>query len=128
MVAAYDGRPLTQVEAARWLGATEIGTPARNVNRLESHGFAVIYQEGSLQFLSEALDHGVPCILFLRTGDLSYWSVDTAHALVLVGIEEDRAYVHDPLFPDAPLVVPVDALMLAWSMFDYAVATLTKAQ
>ena len=125
MVSAFYGRPDYQEDFARWLGTTAIGTPARNVNRLESRGFKVVYQEGSLQFLNDALQRGIPCIVFLRTGELPYWTVDTAHAVVLVGLEGEQAYLYDPVFPVAPKVVPIDVLMLAWSAFDYAVATLT---
>jgi hypothetical protein len=127
MVSAFYGRPEHQGDLARWLGTTEIGTPARNINRLESRGFRVVYQEGSLQFLLDALEHGTPCIIFLRTGELLYWTVDTAHAVILVGLEGEQAYLHDPFFPDAPKVVLIDSLMLAWSSFDYTVATLTLA-
>lgn len=124
MVSAFYGRPEYQGDLARWLGTTEIGTPARNVNRLESRGFRVVYQEGSLQFLIDALERDTPCIVFLRTGELPYWTLDTAHAVILAGLEGEQAYLYDPVFPDAPKVIPIDALMLAWSSFDYAVATL----
>jgi len=127
MVSAYYGRPDYQENFARWLGTTAIGTPARNVIRLESRGFRVIYQEGSFQFLSDALQHDIPCIVFLRTGELPYWTVDTAHAVVLAGFEGEQAYLHDPFFPNTPQTIPVDVLMLAWSAFDYAVATLIPA-
>ena len=124
IVSAFYGRAEQQATLARWLGTTEIGTPARNIGRLESRGFRVVYQEGSFQFLSDALQAGTPCIIFLRTGDLPYWVVDTAHAVVLAGIDENQAYLYDPVFSDAPKVVPISDLMLAWSSFDYAVATL----
>ena len=125
MVSAYYGRSDSQANVARWLGTTAIGTPARNITRLEGYGFEVIYQEGSLQFLIDALERETPCIVFLRTGDLPYWTVDTAHAVILVGLAAEQAYLHDPFFSDAPKAVPIDALMLAWSSFDYAVATPT---
>jgi hypothetical protein len=64
----------------------------------------------------------VPAILFVRTGDLPYWNVDTLHAIVLAGIESDRAFVFDPAMEDAPQSVSVDDLMLAWSHFDYTYA------
>lgn len=127
MIAAYAGQPVRQEDIARWLRTTDIGTPARNVNRLAAHGFKVVYQEGSLQFLHDALTQGTPCILFLRTGELPYWTLDTAHAVVLAGIEGEQAYLNDPVFPDAPQVVSIDVLMLAWSWFDYSVATFSPA-
>jgi hypothetical protein len=125
MVVAYYGSPSAQGDIARWLATTEIGTPARNITRLQNHGFNVLYQEGSLQFLMDALGQGVPPILFIRTAALPYWQVDTAHAITLAGLEGEQAFLHDPFFVDAPKIVSVDALMLAWSFFDYMVAALT---
>lgn len=125
MICAYWQRPKYQGDVARWLQTTEIGTPARNISRLKDYGFDVTCLEGSLQFLIESLQRGIPCILFLRTGELSYWEIDTAHAVVIIGIDAQEVYLNDPVFEDAPKVIPVDELMLAWSSFDYVVATLT---
>ena len=38
-----------------------------------------------------------------------------------------RVVYNDPAFAEVPQVVPIDALLLAWSAFDYAVALLTPA-
>lgn len=125
MVASYWGQPLYQGDIARWLRTTEIGTPARNVNILVSYGFDVAYLEGSLQLLMASLQDGAPCITFVRTRDLPYWEVDTAHAVILAGVEDDNVQLYDPAFADAPKIVSLEAFMLAWSTFDYAVAVLT---
>jgi len=124
MVSAYWGQPLYQGDVARWLRTSEIGTPARNVTNIIDRGFDVVYQEGSLQFLTASLEQGFPCITFVYTSDLPYWEVDTAHAIVLAGLEEDSVLVYAPAFTDAPKTVSIDAFMLAWSHFDYAVAVL----
>jgi hypothetical protein len=124
MVAAYWEQPLYQGDIARWLKTSYIGTPARNISRLNSHGFEVVYQEGSLNFLIASLLSGIPCIIFLRTGSLPYWNTDTPHAVVLTGIEGERIFLFDPVFHDAPQIVDVDAFLLAWSYADYMVATL----
>jgi ABC-type bacteriocin/lantibiotic exporter with double-glycine peptidase domain len=125
MVSAYWGQPLYQGDIARWLRTSEIGTPARNITNLSSYGFNVVYREGSLQFLVASLQQGVPCITFVQTEDLPYWEVDTAHAVVFAGLEDDTVHLYDPAFPDAPKRVSVEAFMLAWSFFDYAVAVFT---
>ena len=115
MVCAYWGRPEFQGDIARWLQTTEIGTPARNISRLKDYGFDATYLEGSLQFLSESLQQSIPCILFLRTGELPYWEIDTAHAIVVIGLDDQEIFLNDPFFEDAPKVVPVEEVLLAWS-------------
>ena len=125
MVSAYWEQPLFQGDIADWLLTTEIGTPARNITNLNSRGFEVVYQEGSLQFLASTLQQGQPCIAFVYTIDLPYWQVNTAHAVVLAGLEQDSIVIYDPAFADAPMVTSIGDFMLAWSHFDYAVAVLT---
>lgn len=128
MVAAYWQQPVTQDDVALWLGTRdEIGTPAGRVQRLTQRGFDVIYRAGSALELAAWLERKTPCILFVRTGELPYWQVDTPHALVLVGIEGNRATVLDPAIESAPIVVQLDDLILAWSYADYTYAVVTVA-
>ena len=124
MVAAYWQQPLVQEDVARWLGATNIGVPASHIQRMTERGFQITYRIGSLHDTQTWLQQGVPCILFVRTGDLSYWKIDTPHAVVLAGIESDRAFLFDPAMDTAPNDVPINELMLAWSHFDYTFAVL----
>lgn len=126
MVAAYWQQPLTQADVANWLGTRDaIGTPAGQVRRLAQHGFDIIYRSGSWPELEGWLGRKAPCILFVRTGELPYWQVDTPHALVLVGLEGDSAYVLDPAEETAPTEVALGDLTLAWSYSDYTYAVLT---
>lgn len=106
---------------------TIIGTPARNIGLLQAYGFDVTYQEGSFDFLSEHLQQGTPCIIFLRTGSLPYWDIDTPHAVILAGLEGEQAVLFDPAFTVAPQMVDVESFMLAWSYADYTVATIVPA-
>ena len=46
--------------------------------------------------------------MFVDTGQLPYWDESANHALVVVGLDEDYVYVHDPEFPNAPLQVSLD--------------------
>ena len=124
MVAAYWEQPLLQEDVARWLGSSGIGTPASRILRLSQRGFDIIYQTGSLADLHTWVDQGVPCILFVRTGDLPDWDVDTPHAVVLIGFDDEYAILLDPTLRSTPVRVPVDSLMLAWSHFDYTFAVL----
>jgi ABC-type bacteriocin/lantibiotic exporter with double-glycine peptidase domain len=127
MVAAYWQQPLLQSDIARWLGTRGVGTPSSQIRRLSQHGFDVIYRTGSLVELETWLAKKVPCVLFVRTGDLPYWQIDTPHAVVLAGIEADSAYLFDPAVDAAPAIVPTGDLFLAWSYFDYTYAVLTAS-
>ena len=122
MVSAYWQQPLLQKDVARWLGTTGVGTPASRVQRLNKRGFEVAYRTGSLAGLRLWIDQGRPCILFVHTSDLSYWHVDTPHAVVLAGFDGEDAILYDSGVEEAPVTVSTDELMLAWSHFDYTFA------
>ena len=126
MVAAYWQQPVTQADVARWLETQLVGTPANRIQRLERRGFKVIYSTGSQAELELWLGQGVPPILFVRTGALSYWPVDTPHAVVLADLTSEEATVFDPGIETAPVMVARNELLLAWSFFDYAYAVLEK--
>lgn len=127
MVAAYWEQPLLQADVANWLGATGVDVPASRIRRLERRGFEVTYRTGSLAELEMWLKQSVPCILFVRTGELPYWEVDAAHAVVLVGLADEQAFLLDPVVAQGPALVPQEDLLLAWSYFDYTYAVLTVA-
>ncbi|NKQ35619.1 MAG: hypothetical protein HF973_08385 [Chloroflexi bacterium] len=124
MVAAYWEQPLYQADVAQWLGTTLIGTPSSRIQKIAQYGFDVVYQTGSLAQLTGWLGQKVPCILFVRTGELPYWQVDTPHAVVLAGVLAESAFLFDPAFSEAPAEVGTDALMLAWSYSDYTYAVI----
>jgi len=127
MVTAYWQHPLAQADIADWLGTSGIGTPSSRIQRLTQRGFEVVYRTGSLADLAAWLSRNVPCILFVRTGDLSYWQIDTPNAIVLAGLEADHAYLFDPAVDTAPVLVSSDDLMLAWSRFDYTFAAISPS-
>ena len=122
MVSAYWGIPTLQADAARWLGTSDIGTPSRRIQRLSNRKYSVVYGEGSLAILAEWLVQGVPLILFVRTGDLPYWDMDTAHAVILAGLDREQATLIDPAIDEVFTAVSVGDLLLAWSHFDYTYA------
>ncbi len=122
MVAAFNGESLTQEDVARWLGTSEIGTPASRIQQMSRRGFDVIYRQGSLDEIRNWIGRGLPYILFVRTGELSYWEYDTPHAVVLVGLDGDNAVVLDPAYSQSPVEVALGELMLAWSEPGYTFA------
>jgi ABC-type bacteriocin/lantibiotic exporter with double-glycine peptidase domain len=125
MAAAYLKQPLLQADIAHWLDTQEVGTTAGNIQRLAKRGFDVAYTTGSLADLEAWLNQKTPPILFIRTGDLPYWPVDTPHAVVLGDLTVDKAYLFDPGIETAPAIVSTDELLLAWEPFDYAYAVIT---
>jgi 5-methylcytosine-specific restriction endonuclease McrA len=82
MVLAYLGRAVSESEVARLLGSKSFGTPAFHVRRLREWGYGVIDEIGSLALLRARVEARQPCIVFVRTEALPYWSEDVAHALV----------------------------------------------
>jgi ABC-type bacteriocin/lantibiotic exporter with double-glycine peptidase domain len=129
MATAYLQQPLLQDDIARWLGTDELaGTPSSRVTRLTRQGFEVIYTDfGTLLDLKIWLNRQLPPILFILTGELSYWKIDTPHAVVLGGFTGNNAHLFDPAVEAAPQVVSIDELLLAWSYFDYTYAALEVA-
>lgn len=125
MVTAFWEQPLLQDDVALWLGASPVGVPASHIQPLSQRGWQVTYRTGSVQDLRDWLAQNVPCILFVRTGELPYWNVDTPHAVVLAGLDQDSVSLLDPAIETAPVHVPIENLLLAWSYFDYAYAALT---
>jgi hypothetical protein len=129
MVSAYLEQPLLQEDAARWLNTRGVGTPASHVQRLTQRGFTVFYGTGSLAVLETWLDQQLPCILFVRTGDLRpYWKIDAPHAVVVAGLDANNVAVFDPGLIVAPAILSVGNLMLAWTHFDYTYAVLQQQQ
>jgi hypothetical protein len=66
--------------------------------------------------------------LFVLTSELSYWTINTQHAVVLAGFSDDEAHLFDPAVDAAPMTVPTDELQLAWSHFDYTYTAIELAK
>lgn len=109
------------------LGIRSHGAAFSNLRRLEERGVAVIIEKGSIALLHQALDQGSPIIVAVNTGPLTYWADDTAHALVVVGVEQDVVWVNDPEFEQAPQAVPLDDFLLAWLEHDYRQALIQRS-
>jgi uncharacterized protein YvpB len=68
----------------------------------------------------------LPCIIFLKTEILPHWQIEDAHAVVLVGLADETVYINDPAFDGAPVSVPLQNFLLAWSEFDYEYAVIER--
>lgn len=125
MILAYLGQ---QVDYSRLLNLVDVqgyGAPSSNIQRLTRLGVAVDFGPGTLAELQQQLLRSRPCIVFIRTGELSTWSEDTGHAVVLVGMTQDAVLLNDPAFVQAPQRIPMDEFMLAWLDFDYDYAVIS---
>ena len=129
MVLAYCGQTLSEADIRHLVGAKSYGTPAFSIVKLEQLHLAVKYREWSVAELFLALQAGDPLIVFVRTGMLEYWQVDTAHALVIVGVEEERCFwVHDPFYETGPFRVDWNSLLAAWAEFSYRGALIKQRE
>jgi ABC-type bacteriocin/lantibiotic exporter with double-glycine peptidase domain len=73
----------------------------------------------SISRLEAYLQNGVPCILFIQAGELPYSESAGFHAIVVVGLSGQSAYVNDPAVDAGAQTVSLDDLRLAWSEFEY---------
>ena len=124
MVLSFLGQPIPRQKIDQILEPTPIGTPGFRLLRLRDYGHDVTYAAAiDERPLTEALAAGVPPIALLRTRNLPYWERETAHAVVVVGMDAHTVYLNDPAFPDAPQAISREDFLLAWSDFDmlYAV-------
>ena len=128
MVLEFLGQAVSEADLAHLLGTQAFGTPASNLRRLDQMGLSVIYESATLATLRSYVQSGIPCLVFVRTGDLPYWEEDTAHVLVAVGVDDEFTYVNDPAFDEAPQTIPLDYFLLAWSEFDHRFGVIRRRQ
>lgn len=110
------------------LNVASWGTPHRNFRQLEKlvSGIHIIYKQGVITELFQAIDEGNSPTVFLWTGELPYWTVATWHAVVVVGYDEHHFYLNDPAFDEAPQIVLHGDLDLAWIAYDSFYAVIEK--
>lgn len=125
MVLAHLGHTIDYPQLLRLLKIKPYGAPAGNIRLLENLGVTVVYSKTDLAGLEAMLQAGHPVIVFVRTGELSYWTYNTDHALLVVGCDEGLLYVNDPNRSEAPIAVPRGDFELAWLERDYYYALIT---
>lgn len=126
MVLAFLGYQISEDELASLLGTQYFGTPAPNLSHLLRLGFHVLYEATTLETVQRYLAEGTPCLVFVQTGDLPYWSENTGHVVVAIGIQDEVIFVNDPALPVAPQKIPLDYFLLAWSEFDHRFAVISR--
>ena len=125
MALAQLGITVSQKELNRLFDLTPAGVPLPRLKRLERYGIRVTIQRGNHSDLLEAIDSGTAPIVFVRTGQLSYWNIDTQHAVLISGYEGSDLLVNDPALRQAPQKVNANELLLAWDEFDNIYAAFT---
>jgi ABC-type bacteriocin/lantibiotic exporter with double-glycine peptidase domain len=132
MVLEYLGVPYAYNHLIGILGTTEDGTPFTNLMRLApTLNLSVVHGKDreELTIFERSISIGLPVIVAVRTWPLAYWQlIDTAHAVVVVGLDAEDIYLYDPYFVTAPQIVDLDSFLTAWSErdFEYAVIGLTE--
>lgn len=125
MVLDYLGDQRSEDDLARRLHTRTFGTPANNIQLLESLGYSVTFGKATLDQLQEYLTRNIPPIVFVQTGNLPYWQENVNHAIVLVGVDANEVAAIDPAFGSVQHM-PVDNFLLAWLEFDDKCAVITK--
>jgi hypothetical protein len=125
MALSHLGITETQKVLNEVLGLTPAGVPASRLLRLDRYGVQVLFQKGMAEDIKNAIDLKVPVIVFVSTAPLPYWTVDTQHALLVSGYDEETFMVNDPAFSE-PRHVSTLELVLAWDEFDNRYALLRK--
>lgn len=129
MAMAYFGLSVSQAELNRLLDLTPGGIPVLRLTRLEQHyDVLVALRRGTLDDLIRALERDLPPIVFVRTGQLPYWTIDTQHAVLISGYGGSDFLVNDPALPTAPQHVAALDLSLAWDEFDNRYALLSHVK
>lgn len=126
MILSYLGQTIEYDQLLRLLVIGPIGAPSSNTQRLGALNVIVTYERGSVADLETHLEHDTPCIVFVQTSELPYWSTDTGHAVVVVGMDEDTVYLNDPALGEAPQTVSRGDFQLAWLARDYRYAVITR--
>ena len=114
MVLDYLRVPYQYGELLRLLQIGDYGTAFSNIRQLVKLGLHVEVRAGDMAAIRTHLRNGSPVIAFLNTGMLSYWTTETGHAVVVIGLDEQAVYVHDPYLANPAKAVPLVEFEAAW--------------
>lgn len=131
MVLTYLQIPVDYRNLLKLLNIRDFGTSFQNLHNLERLGLHVLVTEGDMVGLERWLVQGLPSIVAVSTSELtSYWISDTDHAVVVIGIDEEIVYLHDPDQIDGLQQVTRTEFESAWLEQDYwcAVIGLVKLE
>ncbi|MFQ6119163.1 MAG: cysteine peptidase family C39 domain-containing protein [Methanosarcinales archaeon] len=126
MVLEYHNHMISEEELEILMETDIWGTYAENMLNITSIGFDVRVLLSNYSELTSLIDSSLPCIVFLQTDSLSYWDVECSHAVVVVGFDDEHVFVNDPWFSDAPIKIPKNEFMTAWSKNEYLLIKIEK--
>ena len=106
--------PIEYEQLLRLLGIRYYGAAFSNLRNLEAVGVSVTIARYDVDDLKSHLESGLPVIVALNTWPLPYWEDDTAHAVIVIGLEENDVLLNDPALEQAPQVVPLDTFLMGW--------------
>ncbi|MCL4871868.1 MAG: C39 family peptidase [Anaerolineae bacterium] len=128
MVLAGMGQQYNEAQLADILESYEFGTPASRVVRLARLGYQVIYESFSWEQLVTILQQGHFPIPFVRADFLPWADFTGFHAVVVVKIEGETVFLHDPAQTNGLLPLEIDGFLMAWEEFDTKVAIIAPGR
>lgn len=115
MVLAYWGINRNQYRLGRQLRTIPgAGTPGSRLLRLASRNLDVDYKTGTLDDLRAALAQGVPAIVLVNTKHFAHWTLETLHAVVVIGMDDVNVIINDPGMDQGSTLVTLGDFHLAW--------------
>lgn len=127
MVLEYSGVSFRYEQLLQLLNIRSHGTTFSALRALTGLGVSVRIDSGEIANLQGYLIDGIPPIVFVNTGLLSYWTSQTGHALVVTGIDEQSVIVHDPAVREPNKRIPIVEFEMAWIEQDQRYAIVTRA-
>lgn len=120
MILEYLHVPVQYENLLRLLNVRSFGASLFNLRNLQKLGLFVVIKEGHFSDLQSYLDMGLPVVVSVSTAELrSYWRNSADHAVIVVCIDTNFVYVHDPVLPSAPQIVAIQEFESAWLEQDY---------
>jgi len=115
MVLAYWGIYRSQNRLARQLQMIpNAGTPGSRLRNLASRNLHIHYGGGTLDDLRDALAQAIPPITLVNTKHLTHWDRETAHAIVVLAMDDNHMVINDPGMNQGLTSVSLDYFLLAW--------------
>ncbi len=90
MLLDYLHVPFKYDHLLRLLRTRSFGTEFSNLRYLTVFGLFILVEQGTVETLRGHLERGLPPIVFVQTGLLSYWQEATGHAVVVLAIEDKQ--------------------------------------